>query len=143
LVSRAPAMGFAGSDMDEFRQRAIMDELKRHFPPEFLNRLDETIVFQPLRADDLERITDRMLAGLKNRLSALGVGLETPKEAVALLADAGEREQGARPIRRAVRRRVEEPAARLLLDETISAGDTLCLAVEEKELVLRPQRRQV
>ena len=144
LVSRSPSMGFAGSSREESCRREIMEELKRSFRPEFLNRLDETVIFEPLRSDDLERITDRLLDGLKKRLSALGVGLETHREAVTLLADPGEeREQGARPIRRAVRRRVEEPAALLLLDETLSAGDTLCLAVEETELVLRPQRRQI
>jgi len=121
-----------------------MAELKGRFKPEFLNRLDEVILFDRLEKNDLERIADRMLVGVGSRLSALGVGLDAQKEAVALLADTGtEREQGARPIRRAVRRRVEEPAADLLLSERLAAGDTLCLAVEEQKLVLRPEKRQV
>ena len=91
----------------------------------------------------MERITDRLLTGLRGRLSALGVGLNAPKEAVALLAKTEEKEQGARPIRRAVRRRVEEPAAALLLENTLSSGDTLCLAVEEEQLVLRAEKKQV
>ena len=144
LVSHAPPMGFAGGSREEVRRKEVMAELKRHFQPEFLNRLDETVLFEPLQSEALECITDRMLAGLRGRLAALGVGLKAPKEAVALLADTGgEREQGARPIRRAVRRRVEEPAAQLLLSQTLSSGDTLCLAVEEQELVLRTEKQQV
>ena len=120
-----------------------MAELKRHFRPEFLNRLDEVVMFHRLEENHLEQIAGRMLTGLESRLSALGVELEAPREAVALLANTGEeREQGARPIRRAVRRRVEEPAASLLLEQRLGPGDTLCLAVEEAELVLRPEHRK-
>ena len=144
LVSHAPPMGFAGGNKSQLQHREIMAELKRRFRPEFLNRLDETVIFEPLNPADLERITDRMLTALQKRLSALGVGLKAPREAVAMLADTGEeREQGARPIRRAVRRRVEEPAAQLILSQTLASGDTLCLAVEEKELVLRTEKKQI
>lgn len=143
LVSHAPPMGFAGGEREELRQREIMAELKRRFRPEFLNRLDETVVFEPLKTADLEQIAARMLLGLRGRLGALGVGLKVPDEVMSVLADPGEeREQGARPIRRAVRRRVEEPAAQLLLSRTLAAGDTLCLAVEKKELVLRAEKQQ-
>ena len=144
LVSHAPPMGFAGGDREQVCHREVMAELKRRFRPEFLNRLDETVIFEPLNRSDLECITDRLLSGLRGRLSALGVGLKAPREAVSMLADTGEeREQGARPIRRAVRRRVEEPAAQLLLSQTLSSGDTLCLAVEEEELVLRAEKKQI
>jgi len=144
LVNHAPPMGFAGGSREELRRGEVMAELKRRFRPEFLNRLDETVIFEPLNPDDLERITDRMLSGLRSRLSALGVGLKMPREAVALLADTGEeREQGARPIRRAVRRRVEEPAAQMLLTQSLVSGDTLCLAVEEEALVLKAEKQQI
>ena len=93
---------------------AVMAELKGRFKPEFLNRLDEVILFDRLERRDLERIALRMLGGVRERLSGLGVDLDARWEAVTLLADPGaETEQGARPIRRAVRRRVEEPAADL------------------------------
>lgn len=144
LVSHAPPMGFAGGTREELRREEVMAELKRHFRPEFLNRLDETVIFEPLTSRDLERITDRMLSGLRGRLSALGVGLKLPREAVTLLADTGEeREQGARPIRRAVRRRVEEPAAQMILTQSLASGDTLCLAVEEEQLVLKAEKKQI
>ena len=144
LVSAAPPLGFAGGTREEHRRREVMEELKRRFRPEFLNRLDETVVFEPLEPADLECIARRMLGGLRGRLSALGVKLDAPEAAVALLADTGEeREQGARPIRRSVRRRVEEPAAGMILSGDLAAGDTLCLAVEEEGLALRPQKRQI
>jgi len=144
LISHAPPMGFAGGSREEARRSEIMAELKRCFRPEFLNRLDETVIFEPLHREELTHIAADMLSGLRGRLSALGVELDASQEAVSLLADTGsEREQGARPIRRAVRRRVEEPAAQLLLSRSLSAGDTLCLAVEEEQLVLRAEKHQV
>lgn len=144
LISHAPPLGFAGEDQEQWRKRAILEELKAHFRPEFLNRLDETVIFEPLKAAALEQITRQMLSGLSGRLAALGVELDARGEAVSLLADIGEeREQGARPVRRKIRRSVEEPAAQLLLSRELDRGDVLCLAVEEKELVLRPEKRQV
>jgi len=144
LVSKSPPLGFAGGNSDDKRREAVMAELKGRFKPEFLNRLDEVILFDRLERRDLERIAMRMLGNVRGRLSELGVGLDAKWEAISLLADpGGEREQGARPIRRAVRRRVEEPAADLLLSEQLEAGDTLCLAVERENIVLRAEKREV
>ena len=144
LVSKSPPLGFAGGDTDERRREAVMAELKGRFKPEFLNRLDEVILFDRLERRDMERIAMRMLGSVQGRLSELGVGLDAKWEAISLLADPGlEREQGARPIRRAVRRRVEEPAADLLLSEQLGEGDTLCLAVEREDIVLRAEKREV
>ena len=144
LVSKSPPLGFAGGNSDDKRREAVMEELKGRFKPEFLNRLDEVILFDRLERQDLERIALRMLGGLRGRLSELGVALDAKWEAVSLLADTGrEREQGARPIRRAVRRSVEEPAADLLLSERLTAGDTLCLAVEHESIILHTEKREV
>ena len=144
LVSKSPPLGFAGGNSDDKRREAVMEELKGRFKPEFLNRLDEVILFDRLERRDLERIALRMLGGVRGRLSELGVTLDAKWEAVSLLADTGqEREQGARPIRRAVRRSVEEPAADLLLSERLTAGDTLCLAVEHENITLRAEKREV
>ena len=144
IVSKSPPLGFAGGSSSDRRREEVMAELKGRFKPEFLNRLDEVILFDRLERRDLERIALRMLGGVRERLSGLGVDLDARWEAVTLLADPGaETEQGARPIRRAVRRRVEEPAADLLRSEQLTAGDTLCLAVEREDLVLRTEKRQV
>ncbi len=144
IVSKSPPLGFAGGSSSDRRREEVMAELKGRFKPEFLNRLDEVILFDRLERRDLERIALRMLGGVRERLDRLGVDLDARWEAVTLLADPGaETEQGARPIRRAVRRRVEEPAADLLLSERLTAGDTLCLAVEQEDIVLRTEKRQV
>ena len=142
MVTQAPTLGFAGGSREDRRREEVMTELKKQFRPEFLNRLDEVVLFHRLEEAHLEQIAGRLLTGLEGRLSSLGVGLDVPGEAVALLARAGgSREQGARPIRREVRRKVEEPAAGLLLEQRLRAGDTLCLAVEEEKLILRPEHR--
>ena len=146
MVSHAPPMGFAGGSREDRQREEVLAELRGRFRPEFLNRLDEVVLFHRLKGNDLEHIAGRLLTGVKGRLAALGVGLKAEEKAVALLAQPQgelEREQGARPIRRAVRRQVEEPAAQLLLSQKLNTGDTLCLAVEEERLVLRPEKKQV
>ncbi len=144
LVSKSPPLGFAGGNSDDKRREAVMAELKGRFKPEFLNRLDEVILFDRLERRDMERIAMRLLGNVRGRLSELGVDLDAKWEAISLLADpGGEREQGARPIRRAVRRKVEEPAADMLLSERLVEGDTLCLAVEREDIVLRTEKREV
>lgn len=146
MVSHTPPMGFAGGDAEDFRTGAVMEELKRQFPPEFLNRLDEVVFFHRLDQPHLERIAGRLLGGLEGRLAALGVGLKADEKAVSLLATPAkdqERDQGARPIRRSVRRRVEEPAAQMLLSRDLQKGDVLCLGVEEEKLVLHREKKQV
>ena len=146
MVSHTPPMGFAGGDLDAHRTKAVMEELRRQFPPEFLNRLDEVVFFHRLDQPHLERIAGRLLGGLEGRLAALGVGLKADEQAVSLLAtpiQEQERDQGARPIRRAVRRRVEEPAAQMLLSNKLERGDVLCLGVQEEQLVLHREKKQV
>ena len=137
-------LGFAGDHGEERRRKAVMGELKGRFKPEFLNRLDEVILFDRLSREETEDIALRLLSGVGERLRRLGVELDAPPEAVALLArESFDGDNGARPLRRAIRSRVEEPAAELLLADRLAAGDTLCLAVEEERLVLRPTRRQI
>ena len=141
LLSQAPPLGFAGGERETLRQEAVMEELRARFKPEFLNRLDDVIFFHRLEEDDLVSIAGRMLDSVRGRLSGMGVSLEASQDALRRLADPGkEREQGARPIRRAVRRYVEQPAADLLLSQAVGKGDTLCLAVAGDQLTLQPQK---
>ena len=143
LMSRGPSMGFAGDSGEDRAKKEVMSELKKRFKPEFLNRLDEVVLFDRLSQPETEDIADRLLGGVESRLKALGVGLKAPREAVALLAkESFDGDNGARPLRREVRRRVEEPAAEMLLNHRLREGDTLCLAVEEEKLVLRSERRE-
>ncbi len=145
MMGHAPPMGFAGGSREGRQREQVLSELRERFRPEFLNRLDEVVLFHRLEGSDLERIAGRLLTGLQGRLGALGVGLKAEGRALALLAQPQgelEREQGARPIRRAVRRQVEEPAAQMLLSRRLKEGDTLCLSVEQERLILRAEESQ-
>jgi len=140
LVTRAPALGFDTGDGKrtiEGRKTAVMEELKKAFRPEFLNRLDEVILFERLTEEENRAITKRMLSDLGKRLEGLGVALKAPDEAVDQLSREGyDDANGVRPLRRAIRKKVEDPAAELLLTGELKAGDTLSLCVEAGTLCL-------
>ena len=135
------ALGFAETERNEQRENEqlrgrVMEQLRRRFPPEFLNRIDETVVFRKLTVEDLERVTRMLLDTLGERMEALGIGLEVTDACVSLLARKGyDGKMGARPLRRLVRNWVEDPAATRLLRGELRAGDTL-LADGEDEVQL-------
>jgi len=116
----------------------IQEELRRTLRPEFLNRIDETIVFRPLSRADLERIVDLQLRGLADRLGARGVRLEITKEAKAYLAREGySPDYGARPLRRLIQRTVENPISRQLLAGELREGDKAVVDSKGGEIVVR------
>lgn len=135
------ALGFGSPDRSEQRENEqmrgrVMEQLRRRFPPEFLNRIDETVVFRKLTVEDLEQVTRMLLDTLRERMRALGIELEVTDACVSLLARRGyDGKMGARPLRRLVRRLVEDPAATRLLRGELKAGDTL-LADGGEELTL-------
>ena len=143
LVSHAPALGFdTGGDTKGEKQRkaAVMEELKKTFRPEFLNRLDEVILFDCLTETENCAIARRMLSDLEERLKGLGVALEAPEDAVRHLSKSGyDDTNGARPLRRTIRRQVEDPAAELLLAGVLKAGDTLRLCVEAGAVTVKAE----
>ena len=127
-----------GTDRAEV-ERAVLAEARRTFAPEFLNRLDGTLVFNPLDGDSLAAITRQLLDQTGERLSALGVSLQVEEEAVRLLARAGgDRDYGARPLRRAIAAQVEDPAADLLLEGALCSGGTLRVVAEGDRIQVRP-----
>ncbi len=127
-----------GTDRAEV-ERAVLAEARRTFAPEFLNRLDGTLVFHPLDGDSLAAITRQLLDQTGERLSALGVSLQVEEEAVRLLAQAGgDRDYGARPLRRAIAAQVEDPAADLLLEGALCSGGTLRVVAEGDRIQVRP-----
>ncbi|MCE7937371.1 ATP-dependent chaperone ClpB [bacterium] len=102
----------------------VLDELRRHFRPEFLNRVDEIVVFHALSREDLGRIVDLQLAGLARRLAARDLGLEVTDAARRRLVDEGyDPTYGARPLKRVIQRRIENPLALALLEGGFEAGD--------------------
>ena len=108
----------------------VMDELRRTFRPEFLNRLDEVIVFRPLSKAQLERIVDLQLAQLERRLADLKIRVEVTPEARAWLAQEGySPEYGARPLRRLIQRTVENTLSRMVLRGDLKEGDVAVVTV--------------
>jgi len=123
----------------QFREarEAVLGELRQTFRPEFLNRIDDIIVFRALTEEDIREVARRMLGAVSARMEAMGVRLDASEEAVAELARKGfDPKYGARPLRRAIQSRVEDAVAEKLLDGTLKAGDTAKLTVEDEKLLV-------
>ncbi|KYZ75601.1 ATP-dependent Clp protease ATP-binding subunit ClpC [Anaerosporomusa subterranea] len=104
----------------------VLEDVKKTFRPEFLNRIDEMIVFGSLSDDELKRITRFMLRDVANRLTENGISLEVSDSAVQeLLKEGRDPAYGARPLRRAIQKLVEDPVAEMLLKREVVAGDTI------------------
>ena len=138
-------LGFAGEDGEQVRQRRISDqvtdELKRTFRPEFLNRIDETVVFRQLGEADLEEIAARLLEETGRRMEALGLTLRVEEGVTAHLAREGfDPASGARPLRRRVQRLVEERVAEELLAGRLRRGDGVKVSLRENELAIEREK---
>ena len=138
-------LGFAGEDGEQVRQRRISDqvtdELKRTFRPEFLNRIDETVVFRQLGETDLEEIAARLLEETGRRMEALGLTLRAEEGVTARLAREGfDPASGARPLRRRVQRLVEERVAEELLAGRLRRGDGVKVSLRENELAIEREK---
>ena len=129
-----------GSDEnDRFRRikDAVMAELKRTFKPEFLNRIDETIVFRQLTEEDIVKIARRMLDNTGKRMAEKGITLAVEDDAVAALAKDGfDPQYGARPLRRAIQNTVEDAVAEQMLEGTLTAGDTAHVRLKDGAVVI-------
>ncbi len=118
----------------------VMGELKNHFRPEFLNRLDDTILFHQLGKEDVRKIVDVQLRHFVGRLSKRDLKLRMTDEAKDLLAELGfDPAYGARPLKRAIQRHVENPLAGQILEGRYSAGDTVLIEVHDGALVFGKQ----
>jgi len=129
LIKRQTALGFgaiAGQESYEAMRDKILDESKRVFRPEFLNRLDDIIVFHGLERNDLVKIVNHEVAKVIARVGAKDIKVHLDRSAVELLIDKGyDPTYGARPMRRAVEKYLEDPLAEELLRGNIKQGDTL------------------
>jgi ATP-dependent Clp protease ATP-binding subunit ClpC len=130
---RKASVGFAkGSEAVTYERmkEKVNDALKQHFRPEFLNRIDEVIVFHELTKDEIIQIVDLMLARVTKQLVGQGITLELTREAKLHLADKGyDQTLGARPLRRAIQRLIEDPLSERILFKEFGAGDTLLVDV--------------
>ena len=113
---------FAGEGYERMKD-AVLEELRRHFRPEFLNRVDETIVFHSLSEEHLKQIVDIQLGGLRKRLADRHIELELTDRARAHLVRSGyDPAYGARPLKRAIQREIETPMARRILAGEVRDG---------------------
>ena len=141
ITERKTSLGFGEMDADENVKETVLGELRREFKPEFLNRVDDIIVFHKLTQENIEEIASRMLEQLKERVHSMDVDISFTEGAVKAIAKAGfDDVYGARPLRRAIQSRIEDPLSEALLEKSVKAGDKVfCDYNEETEkFVFRP-----
>ena len=128
------ALGFGGEPVNENRniEQLVMEDLRKTFKPEFLNRVDEIVVFNQLEKDDIEEIARRMLKALIKRVKDIGTDVEITDEAISAIADAGfDKVYGARPLRRAIQTKIEDKLSELILEEKL--GDKCTVDYKDGE----------
>jgi ATP-dependent Clp protease ATP-binding subunit ClpC len=141
-IKKQKTLGFATYASDEEKneyekmKENVMAELKRTFRPEFLNRIDEIIVFHSLNKEHIKQIVSLMINGLSKRLEAMNINIQVDNKAMELLADSGfDPVYGARPLQREIRRRIEDKLSEELLKGTIKKSDTIKITSDDKELM--------
>lgn len=130
ITEKKTSFGFGDSASESGENKDIRDkvmaELKKEFKPEFLNRVDDIIVFTKLNKDDIKNIASKMLATLAKRVAAVGIDISFSDDAVAAIADEGfDPVYGARPLRRAIQSRIEDQLSEAMLDSSIKEGDKI------------------
>ena len=129
-------LGFAANAKEEAanRKEQVLEEIKHVFRPEFLNRVDELLVFNPLARKELEQIADNMLHELNERMAGNGLSIElAPSARELLLKEGSDSKYGARPLRRALRKLVEDPVSDLFLAGDFSSGDKIIAEADGKK----------
>ena len=136
LTEKQNALGFTGNaeKADENVKELVLGELKNTFRPEFLNRVDDIIVFNKLTTDEIKEIAVKMLEGLKERLKGIEIDVEFTDAAITAIADEGfDESYGARPLRRAITSKIEDELSEKILDGSVKKGDKVtCDFVENK-----------
>jgi ATP-dependent Clp protease ATP-binding subunit ClpC len=146
ITRRGAGIGFGagGAEADEeARREQILRPLREHFRPEFLNRIDEIVVFRQLTGEQLRQITDLLLEKTRRLLHAQGVAVEFTGAAVDWLAQRGyQPEYGARPPRRLIQREADNPLSRLLLDGRAREGGRVTVGVADGRLTFGTENRE-
>ncbi len=136
LGARHLVEGLEEGEIPEKSRRAVMEELRGRFRPEFLNRIDEVVLFKPLRREEMVRIVGLLARDLTSRLADRGIDLDIDDGAAALLAAQGyDPVYGARPLKRLLVRRLETPLAKKIIAGEIAAGSKVRVTSEDEELI--------
>jgi len=141
ITEKRQKLGFSGGAETDYGNEqirdAVMGELKNTFRPEFLNRIDEIIVFHKLTRENIREISLGMLELVRQRVAAMGIDMSFDDTAVDLLAERGfDPVYGARPLRRAIQSAVEDLTAERMLDGTLKAGDKVVVTAVDGEIRL-------
>jgi ATP-dependent Clp protease ATP-binding subunit ClpC len=148
LIRKGSTLGFAvGSDEAKTQQQSyermkekLLGELKKAFRPEFLNRIDATVVFHPLNKEHIRKIVDLMLNTVNERLAEKGIKLEVTDAAKDFLGEKGYDEVfGARPLRRVIQDMLEDKLSEGMLGGDFQSGDTVVADLKDGEIVIQPQ----
>ena len=125
----------ADGTIKQAAQDEVMDDLRAHFRPEFLNRLDEIIMFKPLTKDDIENIIAIMVANLNKRIADKELSIEVSDEAAAFIVDKGyDPVYGARPLKRFLQKHVETLVGRMILADEVKPGDVIVIDTDGEKL---------
>lgn len=146
LNASASRFGFAKEDTEEKTaeqesaniKEKVMEEVKRAFKPEFLNRIDDIIVFERLSEENIKSIATLMLSTLSERLAANDIKAEFTDNAVALIAKQGfDPVYGARPLRRAIQSKIEDMLSEKIIDGDVKKGDTITVDAEDEKFIIK------
>ncbi len=131
---------------DEFAHSVIQKALHKTFAPEFLNRIDDVIIFGSLKREDIHKIIDIELKGLFDRVFAMGYAIKLSAKAKDYIADKGfDIKYGARPLKRAIQKYLEDPMAEVIIQSNLSAGDTIMVDLDNKkeEIKIKVKKKPV
>jgi ATP-dependent Clp protease ATP-binding subunit ClpC len=135
-ADRLLAAAAAGRPVDEVRD-PVLAAMRAHFRPEFLNRIDDIVLFHALGRDELRRITEMLIAETGDRLRAQGISLDVTPAAVDRLAELGHQpELGARPLRRTIARELDRRLSRMIIADDLGPGGRVVVDVQDGELTL-------
>ena len=139
-ITEKRAFGFGEQDPSGFIKSSVTDELKRTFSPEFLNRVDDIIIFETLKNEDMTKIAEKLLLSLQNRLLSIGITAEFDTSITAHLVKNGfDKAYGARPLNRLLQKTVEDDLSEMILAGEIKNGDKIICRMDNEKLKIEKQ----
>lgn len=137
ITEKRQNLGFGQSEQNDDIKQAVMEALKQEFKPEFLNRIDDIIVFSKLKEDDIKKIAEKMLDNLKKRVESMGIEISFDESALNEIAKIGfDPVYGARPLRRSIQSNIEDTLSEKILEGEIKSGDKIkCVFTDKFEFM--------
>lgn len=152
ITDKISSLGFSVAEEDgdqreknenEKIRKEVMNELKKTFKPEFLNRIDEIVVFNRLNKDDIREISERLLSGLKERVKSLEISITFDSSAIDAIADEGfDPVYGARPLRRAIQSKIEDELSEQMLSGKVQAGSSYVCVYRDGKFVFEQAQQE-